>query len=513
MGKLFLFCLAGVLVLGCTVSCKSRTAYQDERAVRAVVEHYRIKGRKDEAKSLTLQDCISAGMTNTLSARFLDAAEKKVDPQAAVEILEMLPSFRFRDDLPARSNAPGLTIRRPNFYNVDLMIGLLDFGLGYWYTKETLYRAAFREQILRKTVNKIQFETAQAYYRTAALQTACSELEKIQSLRNESKKWMKGGDPRFAAGLHSKLGKMEQSIHKTRVSYENACIQLRSLMGLRPDSKDIILDEAAKKEPVELKLPALEIMEQIALARRPELYMGDIRKVIPLPACYNFMRQLLPGISGKEACSAANCRQLGARALYDLLQTPDRYAGKGAGNKERIAAIHSYAGALAVMAQVRIAYNEYKAAFSLYKEARNALADCELLCKKGRKGTPEYADMFLDTLRAKLKKECSAMRCRIAESRILYTLGVSKLDFRLQDTVMEELEDAEKAAREDLEKARQHYSDEQVRLLVSEVKRLQKEEAERKERELADRRDAINKEIDKKYGSERNPALWEKMGK
>lgn len=513
MGKLFLFCLAGVLVLNCT-SCKSRTAYQDERTERALVEHFRAKNQElTDGKALTLQDCIAASMTNTLFLRFRAAAEDLSDPQAAVEILKMLPSFRFRDGLPGRSDAPSMTIRRPNYYNVDVMIGLLDFGLGYWYSQEYLYEKAFREQLMRKTAGRIQYETAKAYYRAGALQSARFQLEmQLEKLRNQTKTWQKAKDPVFAAALLRKYGELELRLHETEEEHNNACTRLRTLMGLYP-IPDVNLDGSVKKEPGKLTLPRLSIMEQIALSRRPELYMGDIRKKVSLPACRGLITQLFPELQEKDFCSPAGYCQLSSRALYDLLQTPDRFAGKGRKERERIISIHSYAGALAVMAQVRMAYNEYVTAMDLYKKAKAAQADCKKLLQKGRAGTLEYADMFLDTLQADLQKEKAAMRCRIAESRILYAMGISKLDDRLVDTVMEELSDAAKAAAEDLKKARQQHSEREVAMLSAELKKLQKEEAERKLREEEKIRKETNEEIDKSYGSARNPAFWEELGK
>ena len=92
-------------------------------------------------------------------------------------------------------------------------------------------------------------------------------------------------------------------------------------------------------------------------------------------------------------------------------------------------------------------------------------------------------------------------------------MGISKLDDRLVDTVMEELSDAAKAAAEDLKKARQQHSEREVAMLSAELKKLQKEEAERKLREEEKIRKETNEEIDKSYGSARNPAFWEELGK
>ena len=512
MGKLFLLCLAGVVVLGCTSSCKSGTTYQDERTGRAIVERFCARKNQEICpnQSLTLQDCLAAAVTKSLMKRFREEAAKKADPQAAVEILEMLPSLRFQDGLSVRSDAPLLTIRRPNFYNIDLMIGLLDFGLGYWNTPEFLSETSFREQLMRKIVNQIRFETAKAYCHATSYASIRKELENVEDI--QISKW-KNGNALFTAKLVRKRGELEKSLHKSEEAYKNACTRLRTLMGLLPDSSDLFFNASAGKLPSGMKLPALEVMEQIALTRRPELYMGDIRKNITLFNCYGAIRKIHPELPGAEKCSISdNCR-LGTSALYDLLGAPDKYAGKGGKAQARLLAIHSYSRALAVMAQVRLAHNEYENALELWKKAKQAAADCGNLLKKSRKGTLEYDDMLLDTIQAKYQLELAAMRCRIAENRILYALGITKLDKRLADTVEEEFADAGKAAEKDLQKAKDRYNDEINAIRAEQKEKRRQEMLEEEKQNEALLRKKTNEEIDEKYGPERNPAFWNKMGK
>ena len=72
---------------------------------------------------------------------------------------------------------------------------------------------------------------------------------------------------------------MEKRLTNYTRSYENSCVELRSLLGVYPSSK-IVVDETPLDSVPDFDFPDIELLEQMAILKRPELYEIDIQRHI-----------------------------------------------------------------------------------------------------------------------------------------------------------------------------------------------------------------------------------------
>ena len=118
-------------------------------------------------------------------------------------------------------------------------------------------------------------------------------------------------------------------------------------------------------------LPPMEYMEQIAILQRPELYEADIQKHINVLELRKTILLMFPNVKLYADWSNSNNSflynkswwELGLRAAYNLLRLPQNIARARAYDKQiDTEEFRAYAQAVAVMAEVRIADGNMRAA-------------------------------------------------------------------------------------------------------------------------------------------------------
>ncbi|MBP5182976.1 MAG: hypothetical protein J6331_08130, partial [Lentisphaeria bacterium] len=305
--------------------------------------------------------------------------------------------------------------------------------------------------------------------------------------------------------------------------YNNACVELRTLMGLYP-SPMITVDESCLDSFPSIPLPPIELMEQIALLQRPEMYESDIQRQINVMECHKVILMMFPNVklyadwsnSSNKYLYHRSWMELGIRAAYNLLLLPHHIAKYSAYSKQVEAdTMKRYAQALAVMAQVRLSHANLRSAVELYnkdrkisEDYRNYFSRAKELLGSGSgkfKGT-DVDYMQLETVKAEIDTVLSLGNCYVAHYQLLNAMGVDNVDFRTIDTYAEELADAQKAAEKIMKEARAEYNEERIeaeRRLADAAAKREKEETERQIELL---RKKVNKEIDGKIAGERLPA-------
>lgn len=524
MRKIFLFSIAAIsaLLTICISSCKNMDNYVEERAEQALLHTHKASNMiESDGKTFTLDDCIKYALKHNLQVRLheLDVAITRENKMA--EVMGMLPELNFNENFTARSNTAasssekiktgGRTYgdssseeRQVNYFNIDLLFSVLDMGLSYWNTEIAQNKMLMHQQRALRVTQNIQLDVVKAYFKVAAAQRAKDRTEKLlDTVRKKASKIRQGAasgrvNPIMSFNVLRKLTSMEKQLTNYTRVYENACVELRTLMGLYPNPVAIIaVDEKCLDSFPSVTLPEIELMEQIALLQRPEMYESDIQREINIMECKKVVLMMFPTVkfyadwthSSNDYLYHQNWMEVGVRAAYNLLLLPHQLAKHAAYQKQIEAdTMRRYAQSVAIMAQVRLSHANLHAARALYEKDKKissdyntylANAEKQLRSRGGRLQEIDVDYMRLESAKAEIDYVLSLGNCYIAYYRLLNAMGILKADFRTIDSCKEELEDARIAAEKIIKKERAQYDDEEV----AKIHELKKQEDKRKKRQ------------------------------
>ena len=180
----------GVLAAVISGGCKTAQDYRDERAEYAV-KHFEFSRYREmmEGQKLSLKECIAMALSNNLELKVMGIEEDVAKEMRTAEMLGMLPELNISDSFTGRSNTPassskkvadsGMTYgystsqdRNVNYFNIDLALSVVDFGLAYFNTRQQADRALMAKQRTERAAQNLIFDVVRAYFKVAAAQRA-----------------------------------------------------------------------------------------------------------------------------------------------------------------------------------------------------------------------------------------------------------------------------------------------------------------------------------------------------
>ena len=492
--------MAGGMLLS---GCKSEKEFRDERAEYAVLHNQQAKYRDQlEGKKMGLLECMRYALEHNLDVEVNKVEEAVAREMRTAEMLGMLPELTVTDTFTARNNTPASSSeniygdaggtysysqsqdRALNYLNVDLALSVLDFGLAFFNTQQADDRILLRKQRTERAMQNLTLDVAKAYFQVAAAQKAISIteplLEECRTQRAALSKLVQSRQITPFRGFDEtkRFVNMEKRLTAYIRAYENSCVELRSLMGMYPAGK-LVVNDAVLKDAPDFNLPDIELMEQIALLQRPELYEIDIQKHINIIECRKTILQMFPNVriygdftnSTNSFLYHMSWWELGVRAAYNLLKLPKQIATYMAYSRQVEAEeLRTFAQAIGVMAQVRIAhanmfstkerYNIDNENYRTYaSQLKTAIATKQTA---GALSTLELVHMRLETAETEIERLLSLGNYYISYYRLLNALGVRDLNAKTQKELKAELAQARERAREELAKAQAEYDEKRV---------------------------------------------------
>ena len=487
---------AAVAVLAVS-GCQNMDDYRNDRAENAIKHFEGAKYRElIEGKRLTLRECIDMAQEHNLDLQVNKLEEKVAKELRTAEMLGMLPELNVTDNFSARNNTPasssrkvgesGLTYgysqsqdRNVNYFNVDLALSVIDFGLAFFNTQQAQDRVYMREQRTIRASQNLTLDVVRAYFSVAAAQKAIrittGLLEECRSRYELIQKLGKKGqiDPFRAFDETRRFIEMEKRLTNYVRSYENSCVELRSLLGMAPSGKISVEDSYLNRLP-EYELPDIELMEQIALFKRPELYEIDIQRHINILEVRKEIVMMFPNVkifydftlSNNSFLYHLNWWELGIRAAYNLLKIP-YHVKRAMGMNEQVKAEEkrAFAQAIAVMAQVRIAHANLMATRQRYdidakvnKAFSDNLAQARRTVKSGDLSQLELDHIRLATAETEIERLMTLGNYYVAYYRMLNAIGINSISAKNIAAIRAELEAAKRRAAKELELARREYN-------------------------------------------------------
>ncbi len=487
-----------VLAIACLFSgCQSMEDYRNERAEYAIKHFEGAKYRElVEGKKLTLQECIDLARQHNLDLQVSKLEEKVAREMKTAEMLGMLPELNINDTATVRNNTAassskkvgesGLTYgystsqeRDVNYFNIDLALSVLDFGLAFFNTQQAQDRVYMREQRTLRAAQNLTLDVVRAYFSVAAAQKAIKItsglLEECRNRYELIQKLGKKGqiDPFRAFDETRRFIDMEKRLTNYVRSYQNSCVELRSLLGMAPSGK-IVVEDAYLNQLPDYELPNIELMEQIALFKRPELYEIDIQRHINILEVRKEIVMMFPQVrifydftnSSNSFLYHMNWWELGIRAAYNLLKIPVHVSRAIAMNKQVAAdEKRGFAQAIAVMAQVRIAHanlqatkERYDIDAKTYRAFAENLAQARRTVRSGDLSQLQLDHIRLATAETEIERLMSLGNYYVSYYRMLNAVGINSISAKSISQIRAELETAKRRAAKELELARREYN-------------------------------------------------------
>ena len=492
--------VAGVAVLAIVclfTGCQSMEDYRNERAEYAIKHFEGAKYRElVEGKKLTLQECIDLAREHNLNLQVSKLEEKVAREMKTAEMLGMLPELNINDTATFRSNIAasssekvgegGLTYgystsqeKNVNYLNIDLALSVLDFGLAFFNTQQAQDRVYMREQRTIRAAQNLTLDVVRAYFSVAAAQKAIKItsglLEECRNRYELIQKLGKKGqiDPFRAFDETRRFIEMEKRLTNYVRSYQNSCVELRSLMGMAPSGK-IVVEDAYLNSLPSYELPDIELMEQIALFKRPELYEIDIQRHINILEVRKEIVMMFPQVrlfydftnSSNSFLYHMNWWELGIRAAYNLLKIPV-HVSRAIAMNQQVAADEKrgFAQAIAVMAQVRIAHanlqatkERYDIDAKTYRAFAENLAQARRTVRSGDLSQLQLDHIRLATAETEIERLMSLGNYYVSYYRMLNAVGINSISSKNITQIRAELELAKRRAAKELELARREYN-------------------------------------------------------
>ncbi|MDD3117581.1 MAG: TolC family protein [Victivallales bacterium] len=458
----------GLMILS---GCQTEKTYEQKRAEKACDQYYHISTKTlDAGDSLTVAQCIENALENNLDIKVQEVREAVGNARRTAAVLAMLPEVNINETMMARSNEPGSSSQNvytgaqsltpskssektQNTFNIDMALSVIDFGLAYFNSVQARDRELILGEQKKRAIQNLSYDVAKQYFRVAAVQYAIRQsanmmartgnieqiLEDIQKEKNISALRALDEKRRFI--------NLEKKLRQYQVSYEDSCIQLKAVMGFRPNHR-IRVDDTLLDRLNAIKVPRVELLEKLAIRERPELYEADIQRHISIVDARKAILQMFPNVRMFADYNDASNKYLynnqwwalGIRTAYDLFSVPKTVFEYRSKVKEAEALdAKTISLALGVMTQVRLAhsammqakrvYDLENKAYLVYKEQLDAV-------RKIYDAGGEFSQLELDGLEMETADHCISKAFALSEYYLAYyrlcnAVGVSCLDPRV----------------------------------------------------------------------------------
>ena len=501
--------------------CKTEEDYKKERIEKAQEQFETLKKKELPAdKVLSLHDCIKLAMEHNMDIKVQNMEKDAAKNLLWAEILGMLPDLSVTDNFTTRFNQPGSRSKAVdqdgdtydystsqdksiNNLSVDLAFSLLDFGLAFFNSQQGHDRVLLKQRQIERLRQNLTLDVVRAYFKVAAAQRAVDLTNNLllqcrkRSAVIERLQKQKRITPFRAFEEINRLLTMEKRLSNYTRVYENACVELRALLGVYPSVNIIVDDTILDKDP-EMELPEIELLEQMAILKRPELFEIDIQRHLNILECRKTLLMMLPNVqfymdlvnNSNSFLYHQTWWELAIRAAYNALKTPQHLARYMAySDQADIEKMRSFAQAITVMSQVRIAKADIAASRQKYELNRRENRNFSEHLQKEQAKKPvigTVSELELDHLRmavaeTEIERLLALGSCHIAYYRLLNAVGVENLDPATQSALKKELEAGAKRAEKELARARAEYEKKQAEAENARIARLLFDEGMKKQ--------------------------------
>jgi outer membrane protein TolC len=477
----FSFALLAFVIL--FAGCQSTDEYRNQRAELAIKHFEMFKLKTIPAgKVFTLPECITNALKHNLDLKVYDLEEMIARENKTAEMLGMLPDMNISYDATARSNTPASSSRKlsgdgatygasqgrdknTGEFRIEMMLSVLDFGLAFINSAQAKDRTIVREQQTIRAAQNLSLQVVKTYFKVAAAQRAIHiTTDLLQRCRSRSELLNSIAQRHILSPFrlfdeHKRFVNLEKRLTAYIRSYENACVELRALMGYFPN-RDIKVDEGALVQLRKIKLPDISLMEKIALMQRSELYQLDINRHITVNEARKTILMMMPNVrifvnfnqSSNAFLYYQSWWEIGARAAYNLLKLPQQISRyKSLEQQVDANMLRTMALSIGIISQVRIAHAniiETEGRYDINKKVYDTYSKNLKYAKANIQTTGALSKLELDRIEletAETKIDCiiSLSQYYVAYYQLLNMIGVKNLGQKNLDYMIKKIKAAE----------------------------------------------------------------------
>lgn len=461
--------------------CQNADEYRNERIAKADKAFKEIKSKKlPQNAVLSLPYCIETALNNNLDLRVYDLKMAVNSEKRTAAALGMLPDVIVTNDISARSNEPGASSyslesgqqslepsksseKTENRVRVEFLFSFIDFGLAYFNAVQAKDKTLITEEEKRRAAQNLILDVSRAYFKVAAAQYAMENTEKMLAISDETEKLIEQMTKTKKLPLEKLITEkktfllLKRALMEYKRSYENSCIELRALMGYYP-KHDLRVDTTGMGKVAELKVPDVELLEEIALIERPELFQLDMERHITAINARKKVLEMFPNVgmftdftnSTNKYLYNQSWWEIGVRAAYRLLRVPQQM-GEFAATETEMDQIDVQVTALSVgiLAQVRIAHAnliEVKSRYQLAEELFETYKAHEKIKEAqaqsaGAISQIELNRIKMETAQKDIERTDALGNYYLAYFRLLNSVGLETLDKKSLEEIKKRIND------------------------------------------------------------------------
>lgn len=313
--------LAGVcfMVAGCALHPKPFT--QEDRAQKAQLDREKIKEHIPlPLKPITLYEALARGLKYNLDHRVKIMEEAYAMNLTNIADWELLPPVTTNAGYTRRSNVLASnsqsistgtqsletstsTDNNRRIFDIGVLWNVLDFGTGYFQSRQKSDEAKIAQIRKRKVLQNIAQDIRNAYWRAVTAELLMGQVDQLIDVGykayHQTRQLEKEKIQPLAITLNYQKMILDaiSKLFKQRRELALAKAELGSLMNLEPGTPFQVVATQKKQLVVPDIQLNVDMLENIALLHRPELWEEDYNERISKDEIYKTYMSIFPGIN------------------------------------------------------------------------------------------------------------------------------------------------------------------------------------------------------------------------
>lgn len=465
--KLFGVSLLTLAISGCAVTSQPIDRSVSEQRAQTDLQNM-FKDQEPLNGPLTLHDAMARAVKYNLESRLKVMEEALAQRQVDLATFDMLPrmalsaGYAGRDNVSASSSESiqtGTQSLEPStsqdrdrgVADLTMVWNVLDFGVAYVSAKQQGDQRLIVHERRRKVLNTIIQDVRSAYWRALAAERLLTQIDslmvRVNQARDNSQRLSEQriGDPVQALSYQRALIEATRQLEDQRRALSLAKTELATLINL-PIGSNVSL-AASDDYPVPQLNVDLSILEQEALATRPELREQDYQARISAAETRKAMLRLLPGlefsVGGHYDSNSFLVNQSWADYgvkitwnLFNVLSAPASINVAKAG--EQVAEARRQAMSMAILAQLYVANANFNEAQRQFQTSQQLAGIDSQIVEQLRNrykvqgiGELELIQGELNALQANLRRDLSYAELRNSYGQLFASAGLDPLPEQL----------------------------------------------------------------------------------
>ncbi|MEK1907430.1 MAG: TolC family protein [Pseudomonas sp.] len=476
--KLFGVSLLALAISGCAVTSQPIERSASEQRAQSDLQSM-FKDQEPLSGPLTLHEAMARAVKYNLEGRLKVMEEAMAQRQVDLATFDMLPrmalsaGYAGRDNVSASSSESVKTgtqslepstsqDRDRGVADLTMVWNVLDFGVAYVSAKQQGDQRLIVQERRRKVVHTIIQDVRSAYWRAVAAERLLTQIDslmaRVDQARNNSQSLsnQRIGDPIQALSYQRALIEATRQLEDQRRALSLAKTELATLINL-PMGSDLTLAASDDYSVPELKVE-LDVLEQEALASRPELREQDYQARISAAETRKAMLRLLPGLEfsagGHYDSNSFLVNQswadYGVKVtwnLFNVISAPAAIDVAKAG--EEVAKARRQAMSMAVLAQLYVANANFHEAQRQFQTSQQlAGLDSQIVEQLRNRykaqgiGELELIQGELNALQADLRRDLAYAELRNSYGQLFASVGQDPLPNALPSTQLSDIAQA-----------------------------------------------------------------------